>query len=427
MNETMMVSHWNQDVCSVYKHKSGLTVYLYPMKGSKSTFALFGTYYGSIDRTFKTKQDADFVTVPDGVAHFLEHKLFESEEGDAFTLFAKTGASANAYTSFDRTAYLFSCTQQFEESLGALLNFVQSPYFTRETVQKEQGIIGQEIRMYQDDPDWKVFFNCLGALYHRHPVNVDITGTVESIAKIDKDLLYRCYRTFYNKNNMALCIAGQFEPERVCEIIDRCIQSDANLSEIERRQEEEPASIHQKRVQEALSISMPQFCMGIKLPPIERGTQRLQAETESGILLEALAGESSALFQELYEAGEIRGKLQTEVFSGDGYFSWIIQGEAPDPDAVYQRICAQIEKMKKEGIAKETFERVKRSLYGQAVFRLNRADDVANQMFAGFIGGYSLFDPIGQLARTEFEKTQDFLSRLSDGQSVLSIIVPAEE
>ncbi|MDR2931473.1 MAG: insulinase family protein, partial [Oscillospiraceae bacterium] len=224
------------------EHASGLTMLLYPMRGFSSAYALFATKYGSVDTCFKTNEDEDFLQVPEGIAHFLEHKLFESEDGDAFTRYAKTGASANAYTSFDRTAYLFSCTDNFNESLDILLDFVTKPYFTRETVQKEQGIIGQEIKMYEDNPEWRVFFNLLLALYHEHPLRVDIVGTVDSIAKIDADILYRCYSTFYNLNNMVLCIAGNFDVDDVVKAADRILKPSRDIT-IERKNKPEPRSV----------------------------------------------------------------------------------------------------------------------------------------------------------------------------------------
>ena len=193
------------------EHSSGLKIFIYPKENNNSTYAVFGTKYGSVDVNFKTSDEKETNTVPAGIAHYLEHKLFESEDGDAFTRYAKTGASANAYTSFDKTCYLFSCTENVYESLEILLDFVQTPYFTEQTVQKEQGIIGQEIRMYDDDPQWRVMFNLLRAMYHNHPVRVDIAGTVESIAEITPELLYKCYHTFYNLNNMVLCVAGNVD------------------------------------------------------------------------------------------------------------------------------------------------------------------------------------------------------------------------
>ena len=196
-------------------HPSGLTIYLYPKPEYKSTYAIFGTNYGSIDTKFQVKGSKEVIEVPDGIAHYLEHKLFESEEGDAFSEYAKTGAIANAYTSFDFTGYLFSCSENFDESLKILLNFVQSPYFTEETVKKEQGIIGQEIRMYEDNPDWKVLFNLLNCLYHNHPVKKDIAGSIESIAEITAEKLYTCYKCFYNLNNMSICIVGNIDYKSV--------------------------------------------------------------------------------------------------------------------------------------------------------------------------------------------------------------------
>ncbi|MEG2203785.1 MAG: pitrilysin family protein, partial [Oscillospiraceae bacterium] len=203
-------------------HPSGLTLMLCPMKGFSTAYALFAARVGSIDDAFSLG-DGAYTEVPAGIAHFLEHKLFESEEGDAFDLYAKTGASANAYTSFDRTAYLFACTDHFAESLEILINLVTHPYFTEQTVQKEQGIIGQEIRMYEDDPEWRVYFNLLGALYHNHPIRVDIAGTVESISKISAETLYRCHQAFYNLNNMVLSVAGNFEIDTVLAACDRLL------------------------------------------------------------------------------------------------------------------------------------------------------------------------------------------------------------
>ena len=229
------------------KHPSGLRIFVYPKEQNNSTYAVFGTRYGSVDTTFKRSDEADACTVPAGIAHYLEHKLFESEDGDAFARYAKTGANANAYTSFDVTCYLFSCTENVYESLEILLDFVQSPYFTEQTVQKEQGIIGQEIRMYDDDPQWRVMFNLLEALYHKHPVKVDIAGTVESIAQITPELLYRCYHTFYNLNNMVLCVAGNVELNKVLDLCDRMLKPSKPV-EIERIFEEEPREVVKTRV-----------------------------------------------------------------------------------------------------------------------------------------------------------------------------------
>ena len=224
------------------EHKSGLKIYVYPKEEYTSTYAVFGTKYGSIDTRFKRSDRADFIEIPAGTAHFLEHKLFESEELDAFQRYAKTGASANAYTSFDRTCYLFTCTGHFKENFEILLDFVRHPYFTEETVRKEQGIIGQEIDMYKDSPDWECLFNMLGAMYHRHSVRIDIAGTKDSIAQITADMLFSCYDTFYNLSNMALAVAGRITVDEVLEIADRLLQSDEAVT-VERAFKPEPESI----------------------------------------------------------------------------------------------------------------------------------------------------------------------------------------
>ena len=308
----------NERLKEVYykiNHPTGLTVLLYPMKGFSSAYALFGTRYGSIDTTFRSNTEEDYITVPEGVAHFLEHKLFENENGvDAFELFAKTGASANAFTSFDRTCYEFTCTDHFEESLEILLNFVQSPYFTEKTVEKEQGIIGQEIRMLQDRPGWKVLFNLLNALYVNHPVKVDIGGTVESIAEINSDLLYRCYRTFYNANNMVLAIAGNFDYKKALEIVDRCIKPADSLIQADSRMPQEPLSVAKKVIEDKLEVSVPLFNIGYKELPLF-GYDLVKALAEFEILTEIITGEGSRFYREAYDSNLINSTFSSELFT----------------------------------------------------------------------------------------------------------------
>ena len=236
------------------EHPSGLTVLLYPNKGMATTYALFATKYGSIDNAFRRSDEKEFVTVPEGIAHYLEHKMFDCKDGDAFSKYAKTGANANAYTSFDKTAYLFSCTDNFEESLRILLSFVTEPYFTEASVAKEQGIIGQEIGMYDDDPDWQVYFNLLGALYQKHPLRIDIAGTVETISHITADLLYRCYGCFYNLHNMVLSIAGNFDPEAALRLCDE-ILTPAEPITVERAHIDEPYAVGSRRVEVKMPVA----------------------------------------------------------------------------------------------------------------------------------------------------------------------------
>ncbi len=244
-------------------HPSGLKILVYPKEKYTSTYAMFGTHYGSIDTDFRLSGETEFTSVPEGIAHFLEHKLFESEDLDAFERYAKTGASANAYTSFDKTCYLFSCTDNFTDSLEILLDFVTHPYFTEATVQKEQGIIGQEIQMCRDEAGWESLFLLLRAMYRNCPVRIDIAGTVESISHITADLLYKCYNTFYNLSNMVLCVAGNVTPEAVLEVADRILKP-ATPVNIERKFHEEPRAVKEEYAEETLAVASPIFSLGFK-------------------------------------------------------------------------------------------------------------------------------------------------------------------
>lgn len=411
-----------QDSYYSIKHPSGLRIFVYPKEGSNSTYAIFGTRYGSVDTTFRRSDEKEICKVPEGIAHFLEHKLFESEDGDAFARYAKTGASANAYTSFDMTCYLFSCTENVYESLEILLDFVQSPYFTEQTVQKEQGIIGQEIRMYDDDPQWRVMFNLLKALYHHHPVKIDIAGTVESIAEITPEYLYRCYHTFYNLNNMALCVAGNIDPERVLELCDKMLKPSEQI-EVERIFEEEPAGVVQERVEQKLSVTIPLFQLGFKEPARRRTVQEL-AQTD--VLLELLASDASPLYRRLLDQNLINtASFGSEYFEGPGYAAVIFSGESKDPDAVAKEIRGEVERLRREGIAAEAFERARKAVYGRNVAALNSAEAIANAMISLTFAERELFSYIDALAAVQLPDVQKRLEeQLLTENSALSVVFP---
>lgn len=409
-----------------YIHPSGLSILLYPMKGFSSAFALFGTNYGSIDTTFKRSDEQEFTTVPEGIAHFLEHKLFESEDGDAFSLFAKTGASANAFTSFDKTCYLFSTTDNFKESLEALITFVQEPYFTKETVDKEQGIIGQEIQMYRDDPNWRVFTNLLCALYHNNPVRIDIAGTADSIAKIDKDLLYRCYNSFYNLSNMTVCIAGSFDEAEAAEIIE------SNLKECEKievvsKVPEEPSAIAQKEYILELAVSIPLFHIGYKENPQKREDE-LAAQLKTELILTAVAGKGSDLYKELYEESLINETFGDEVFCGRGFFVSVLCGESRNPREVMNRVKAAFENAKKTGISKEAFTRVQRSMYGSAICMFNDVSQVAQELVSACFAGQSIYDALSLIKNMTIEDVNARLYECFDSEKMaISIVNPIEK
>lgn len=411
------------DTCYMATHPSGLKIFVYPKEGYASTYAMFGTAYGSIDTTFRRSDETETVTVPAGIAHFLEHKLFESEDGDAFARYAKTGASANAFTSFDKTCYLFSCTGNLQESLEILLDFVQSPYFTPQTVQKEQGIIGQEIRMYDDNPEWRVFFNLLGAMYHEHPVKVNIAGTVESIADITADLLYRCYRTFYSPANMVLAVAGKVEPELVFSTAEAMLKKSGGFT-VERSFPQEPDAVLKERVEENLSVSVPLFQLGFKeKAPEGRISGRELAHTD--ILLELLASESSPLYCRLLEEGLINPTFGYEYLELPGCAAVIFGGESSNPDRVAEEIKKEITRLRQEGIAAEDFERARRAVYGRGIAALGNVQSVASLLMESAFAGREIDDALRGAEEATVEDIEKRLCcQMREETSVLSVIWP---
>ncbi len=408
-------------------HPSGLTVLLYPMAGFSTAYALYGTRYGSIDTTFRSGDNEEFITVPEGVAHFLEHKLFENEDGvDAFELFAKTGASANAFTSFDRTCYEFTCTDHFEESLEILLNFVQSPYFTEKTVEKEQGIIGQEIRMLQDRPGWKVLFNLLNALYVNHPVRVDIGGTVESIAEIDAELLYRCYRTFYNANNMVLAIAGNFDYKKAAEIVDRCVKPADSSLKADSKMPAEPLEVAQKKIEDELEVSVPLFNIGYKELPAS-GMNLVKALAELEILVEIVTGEGSRFYREAYDASLINSTFSSELFTGPNYFAVLFDGESREPMKVYEALNRAVSGFKKNGILPDEFDTAKRAVYGRYVRGFNNVENISYSLITAHFQNVGLYDMIEAVAAVTFDDvTKRLAGSMEEGRSAISIVNPIQ-
>ncbi|MDD5796547.1 MAG: pitrilysin family protein [Oscillospiraceae bacterium] len=404
-------------------HKSGLTIYVYPKEGYSSAYAIFGTNYGSINTTFSV-DGGEKITVPDGIAHYLEHKLFESEDGDAFTRYAKTGASANAFTSFEKTCYLFSCSDSFQENLEILLDFVQSPYFTAETVAKEQGIIGQEIKMYDDSPDWRVMFNLLECLYKNHPVKIDIAGTVETIADITAEKLYTVYNTFYNLNNMVLCVSGNITPEQVLSVADKMLKENKNHT-ITNYFEEEPYEIVKPYTEQKLPVSVPLFNLGFK----EKAGEKMLSSKENAeidILLTMLFSPSSPLYNKLMENNLINSSFSYEVFEGPGYFSILFGGESRNPRKAAEMIKSYISETKKNGISKEDFDSAKKACYGDNVSALNNIESIANALVSNHFSGNEYFEYIDALADTTFEEVESRFEKILDVNNCALSVVKGE-
>ncbi len=402
-------------------HKSGLKIFIMPKENYSSSYAVFGTKYGSIDTKFKRSDSDEWITVPEGIAHFLEHKLFENEDLDAFARYAKTGASANAYTSFDKTCYLFQCSGNFEASLEILLDFVTHPYFTKETVEKEQGIIGQEITMYYDVAGWMSTFNLLRCLYKNHPVRIDIAGTVESIAQITDRLLYDCYNTFYNLNNMCLAVVGDVTPEQVLAVCDKMLEKAEPLS-IERSFDDEPREIACSYAEYNLAMSMPVFSFGY-IEECKDLTQNLRKMIEVNILLEILAGDTSGLYNKMFDNGLINTSFSKEYFTGFGYEAIMFDGESVNPQAVADEIKKAVAALRADGIDDEQFENARRSLYGREIMEYNDIDSIANAVLSAYFNGYSVFDTMEiykSVTKEDIEKRLE--NMMMEEYSALSVV-----
>lgn len=423
MNITEIKSELIGDSYFKINHPSGLVIYVYPKEGYKSAYAIFGTKYGSVNTCFSVDGE-NKITVPDGIAHYLEHKLFESEEGDAFVRYAKTGANANAYTSFEKTCYLFSCTEKFDESLEILLDFVQDPYFTAQTVAKEQGIIGQEIKMYDDSPDWRVMFNMLEGMYKNHPVKIDIAGTVESIAQITAEKLYEVYNVFYNLNNMVLCVSGNVTVEQVLKTADKMLKP-CEKHEIKNHFKDEPYEINTPFIEQTFPVSMPLFNLGFK----EKADKILDEKTRActDILLSMLASNTSKLYRSLMDSNLINSTFSYELFEGPGYCSVIFGGESRAPKQAAEMIKQYISKVKSEGLDKEDFEIAQRSVYGDAVSSLNSVSSISNSIADYHFSGNELFAYIDAVAKAEFvDVDQRLLQMLDVCNCTLSVVKQSE-
>lgn len=403
-------------------HPSGLKILVMPKENYSSTYAIFATKYGSID-TMIQMSDGSFKEIPEGTAHFLEHKLFESEDLDAFERFAKTGASANAYTSFERTGYLFSCSANFKKNLEILLDFVQNPYFTQATVEKEQGIIGQEIDMYKDAPDWEVMFNCLRTMYHNLPVRIDIAGTQESIAQITAKTLYGCYDNFYNLHNMVLAVAGNADVDEIIEVADKVLKP-VEGKMAQRKVIDEPEEVIDSYIEEKLSVATPQFMFGFKesWDTPERTTKE---EISMEILLDMISGQSSELYKRLFDGKLINNSFGFEYFTGFGYSCVLFAGESNDPKKVAEEIVGEIGKFRKTGFDKTAFERTKKKLYGRMIMGMNDIEGLANNMAVSYFAGEDVFTDFEIFKTVTLDDVNDiFKKTLDENRSVLSVINP---
>lgn len=408
---------------------NGLRVFILPKKGFKKSYATFTANYGSVDNHFQVEDQAP-IRVPDGIAHFLEHKMFEEPDGgDVFAKFSSQGASANAYTSFDRTAYLFSATEQIPQNLETLLNYVQNPYFTDENVEKEKGIIEQEINMYQDNPAWRVYFGLISSLYHHHPVRIDIAGTVSSIYQIDKEALYTCYNTFYHPSNMLLFVVGGIDPQETMQVIrdNQAKKNYAPQGKITRLFQEEPDTVKASNNEIQLSVSMPKCMIGIKDQPVNTtGQQLLQQECQTKLLMDILFSSSSALYQQLYDEKLISDNFGSEFNCQPGYAFSMIGGDTPDPEQLVDRIKQELERIKERGIDQDTFERNRRKKVGNFLRALNSPEAMANEFTRYHFRDIDFFDLLNAYESVTLEQVNNRLREHFDWSKMAVSVVKGQ-
>lgn len=409
-----------------YQHSSGLKAFLIPRKGYSKRYAAFATHYGSINNEFVIPGDTESTTVPDGIAHFLEHKLFEQKDGSVMDKFSALGSNPNAYTSFNQTVYLFSCTDRFSENFSLLLDFVQNPYITQESVEKEKGIIGQEIMMYQDDPGWRTFFNLLGAFYGRFPIRIDIAGTIESISKIDRDTLYKCYNTFYHPSNMVILVVGEEEPREVFGMIEAALMKKEAVPEIKRIFPDEPGTINKDYVEQALSVSIPIFQMGYRDNRKDKdGIELLMHEVAVKLLLDMIIGRSSGLYNQLYSEGLLNSSFDTDFTIEKEYAFSVLGGESPDPQKVKERFCQAVDDARSKGLDREAYERLLRSATGRYMRQFNSVERIAHSFISVYFKGVNMFDYLQVYDKITFKYVEEIFEEHFDRANLaMSVVKP---
>lgn len=405
-------------------HSSGVEIYIMPKVGYSKSFAMFATKYGSIDTEFDI--DGKKVEIPDGTAHFLEHKMFDMPDGtDAFSKFGLLGANANAYTSFSVTAYYFSATQNFEENLENLIEFVQTPHFTEKSIQKEQGIIGQEIKMYDDDPNWRVFFNALGAMYSKNTVRLDIAGTVESIATIDKKVLDDIYSVFYHPSNMVLFISGDVDEEKIARLVDEKLKTTDELSKIVRKYPSEPGEIREAYVEQKLSVAVPLFSIGFKDSDIGfAGDELIKKEIETQILINMLFSKSAPLYKKLYEKELINESFGAEFSACEQFAHSFVEGESKKPKEVYNIIINELENL---NFSEEDYVTGKNALWGEYIKMFNSTEAAGRNLTVGYLNGVDYLNYREIFEKVTFEDVRKRAEKhFKKENSVLSVVLPVE-
>ena len=411
------------------EHSTGLGVFVIPKPGFSKKYAVIGTKFGSVNNTFIPLGEDSAVTVPDGVAHFLEHKMFEQSDGtNAFDKFSLYGANANAYTSFTCTCYLFSCTEHFNENFEHLLSYVQDPYFTRENVSKEQGIIGQEIRMYDDEGSWQVSMNILRALYHNNPVRIDIAGTVESISEITKDTLYQCYNTYYNPSNMAITVCGDVDPDEIFALVEKNMRTDRPTGAVTSFFPEEPTSVYKTYIETKSSVALPLFAIGFKDNYLKKGDEMLRREIAINLICKLIAGKSSDLYSEMYSEGLINDEFGFDNMTEESFSCSVICGESSEPEKVQQKILGKIHELREKGFDTDDFERLKKAMLGRFMRSFNDVEEIAGMVERNILNGVNIFNYVDIISSVDMAYiTRVFNEIYAEENMALSVVWPVDK
>jgi predicted Zn-dependent peptidase len=405
---------------------SGLQVLLIPKPGFARKYAAFTTHYGGMDMCFE--QDGQWLKTPAGIAHYLEHKMFDTEQGNALQELAKNGAEPNAFTSNDITTYYFDSTEHFAENLRILLSFVSIPYFTEESVAKEQGIIGQEIGMIEDNPEWVVYKHLMECLYENSPARVSVAGSVESISHITAQTLYDCHKAFYTPSNMCLCVVGDIEMDEVLAIVREILPQEGG--EVIKRYygADEAPTPFQKESRCTMEVAMTTFLAGFKCQPVNGGMERIRLNFIGDLACDVLMGESSPLYAKLYADGAINGTFGSSFDMLPGVCYVYAGGDAADPNAVAAAILAEAKRLCTEGIDEEYYQRIRRANFGSTLKSLNSFESIAISHTQGCFDGYDpyrfpeLFDTITKEDIIAFLRENIVESRMA-----LSVIDPKED
>lgn len=408
----------------IEKLENGLTVMIIPKNNTMKKYIMWGTNFGSIDNHFILPKTKEEITIPDGVAHFLEHKMFEQRSGvNSLDKLSSIGVDANAYTTNDYTTYLYECNDHFYEALDEFMDYVQNPYYTDENVEKEKGIIAQEIKMYDDHPFWQVYLNAMKCLYKENPVKLDIAGTVESISGINKEMLYSCYNTFYTPSNMLMVVSGDFVPEQLIEEIKkRLIKKETSL-EVKRIYPKEPEAINEKEKIVKMDVNNPLFVIAFKDTVLENKEELVKKHIAIEILLYMLIGKSSKLYQKLYNEGLLISQPDLDYEFSKEYAHITISGQSNNPKKVKEEFEKELQNIKENGIDEQIFNRIKKKIYGGYVTEFNDVSNIARMFMSDYFKGINSFEYIENFNQVTKEYAQQILQETFDKDKMILSVV----